>query len=426
MGKLFRWIFIYFYPIFMIDYYLIMRGINLNTVVVLPIFALLGVKAIELALKNSNNQFVRYVNIFLLYSLLTVVFYILNDTPLSCYTSNFRQFVFPIMFAYLGYAYSKDNEFNKWYLIACAFCFVVGFYLYATGSGYYVAFLNEARSNLWYADENQYLNEANILEFTRFSSFFTTSYIIAFFSIPALVLSLAYSIDEKSPLSKAWCYAIAVVSFIAAIICQQRITIAFSIVIILFYGLFAGRISNGKKMAITWLAYVVIFFVAVVVFGQISHFDWYDRLAELVGARFEAMNITQAISERAGQYESFDRATGLSYIFGLGLGSCGHAAVSAGLKAITDGEFVKMFYELGIVGCLLFALPIFSTLRRGLKNFKDYHAEVLIMLFYLAAGLGADSLTFFVYSAMFWFAMGRIWNKDYARFMHFKSIQKTY
>lgn len=425
MEKILRWVFVYFYPIFMIDYYLIMRGVNLNTIVMLPIFALLAIKAIEIAFKNNNNQFVRHVSIFLLYSLLTVVFYTFNDAPLSCYTSSFRQFVFPIMFAYLGYSYSKDNEFNKWYLIACAFCFFIGFYLYATGPSYYVNYLNEARSNLWYEAENKYVDETNILEFTRFSSFFTTSYIISFFSIPALVLSLAYSIDEKRPLGKTWCYTIAAISFIAAIICQQRISIAFSIVVVLFYGLFAGRISGGKKMATIWFAYVVITIVAVVVFGQIAHFDWFDRIAELVGARFDAMNIMLAMSERSGQYESFDRVTGFSYILGLGLGSCGHAAGAAGLKGIHDGEFVKMFYELGIVGCVLFALPILSTLRRGLKSFNDYHPEVIITIFYLVAGVGADSLTFFVYSAMFWFSMGRIWNKDYARFGRLKSIQKA-
>lgn len=425
MEKLLRWVFVYFYPIFMIDYYLIMRGVNLNTVVMLPIFVLLGIKAIEIASKNYNNQFVRYVSIFLLYSLFSVVFYIFNDTPLSCYSSNFRQFVFPIIFAYLGYSYSKDNEFNKWYLIACAFCFVIGFYLYATGPSYYVSYLNEARSNLWYEAENKYLDETNILEFTRFSSFFTTSYIISFFSIPALILSLAYSIDEKSPLGKPWCYAIAAVSFIAAVICQQRIAIVFSILIVLFYGLFAGRFSGGRKMATTWFAYVVIIIVAVVVFGQIAHFDWFGILSERVGSRFDAMNFMLAMSERTNQYESFDRATGISYIFGLGLGSCGHAAGAAGLKAIHDGEFVKMFYELGFVGCVLFALPILSTLRRGLKNFKYYHAEVFVILFYLVAGVGSDSLTFFVYSAMFWFTMGRIWNKNYVRFMQIKSIQKT-
>lgn len=425
MRKTINIVFTYFFPIFMIDYYLIMRGVNLNTVVMLPIFALLGIKAIEIANKNNSNQFLRYVSIFLLYSLLTVVLYIFNDAPVSCYTSNFRQFVFPILFAYLGCAYSKNNEFNKWYLIACAFCFVLGFYLYATAPSYYVNYLHEAQSNWWFAEERDYVNETNILEFSRFSSFFTSSYIICFFSIPALILSLAYSLDEKRPLGKPWCYAIAVVSFIAAIICLQRIAIAFSIVIVSFYGLFAGRISGGRNWSTTWLAYVVIIFAAVVVFGQIAHLDWFDRIAEHVGGRIEVLNFTQAMSDRMGQYESFDRATSFSYIFGLGLGSCGHAAGAAGLKAIYDGEFVKLFYEFGIVGCVLFALPILSTLRRGLKSFNDYHAEVFITLFYLAAGVGADSLTFFVYSAMFWFAMGRIWNKDYAIFKHFKSIQKT-
>lgn len=410
MGKLIRWVFVYFYPIFMVVYYLIMRGINLNSVVMLPIFALLGIKAIEMAFKYANHPFVRMASIFLIYSLLTGGFYIFNDAPFNCYTSSLRQFVFPILFAFLGCCYSNDNAFNRWYLIACAACFVVGFYLYTTGPGYYVAFLNEARSNLWYADENRYLNETNILEFTRFSSFFTTSYIVAFFSIPAMALSLGYSLDDNRPIGKPWCYAIAVVSFIAAFLCQQRIAIVFAMLIALFYGLFSSRLANIKKGASLWLVYLVIAVLVFFIGGSIAHFEWFDRIAELVGSRFDAMSFSQAMSERTGQYSSFDRATGLSYIFGLGLGSCGHAAGAAGLKAIHDGEFIKLFYEFGIVGCSLLAFLVVSTLKRGLNNFKQYHSEVIIVVFYLAAGIGADSLTFFVYSAMFWYSMGRIWN----------------
>lgn len=394
----------------MINYYLIMRGINLNTFIMLPIFALLAIKSINLAIKNSNTWFIKTMNVFLVYCLSTIVFYAINDAPISCYTNDIRQFVFPILFAYLGCCCEDDKEFKKWYLVACAGCFLIGLYLYIAAPGYYTAYLHDARSNLWFKDDSQYVNESNIIEFSRFSSFFASSYIISFFSIPALIISLGYSIKDDSPVPHHWCYVIATVSFIAAILCQQRIAIGFAFLVVVFFLIFTRRMSGIKKGSRTWLFYIIVILLVVGLADFVANFDWYDRIAVLVGGRLEVMNFSQALSERTGQYSSFDRATGLSYILGLGLGSCGHAAGAVGLKAIHDGEFVKLFYEYGLVGCTILAVLLISTLKRGLMNFKNYYTELLIIVFFLVAGLGSDSLTFFVYSAMFWFSVGRIWN----------------
>ena len=412
MSKIIRWVFTYFFPVLMIDYYLIMRGVNLNTILMLPIFALLGIKAIVIAFKFSTNQFVMLMNCFLLYSLLTGFFYLFNDTPFNCYTNTLREFVFPIMFAYLGCVFSKDDEFFKWYIIACAGCFVIGFYLYLAGPDYYTIFLNDVRQNLWYAGENKYLDETNILEYMRFSSFFTTSYAISFFSIPALTLSLSYAISKNRPISKPWCYVFAIASFLAALLCQQRISIAFAFIVIIFFGFFSKHITPSKKKNSLWLVYFVVIVIAIFIFDFIAQTGWYERVSGMVGARFNAMSFSKAMLERTGQYSSFDRATGFSYIFGLGLGSCGHLAGAAGLRAIHDGEFVKLFYEFGFVGCSILLGIIVFTLIRGIKFFKLYYAEVIIIIFYLAAGIGSDSLTFFIFSVMFWFSMGRIWNKE--------------
>lgn len=52
MGKnnISYYLFAYFYPIIMMIYYLILRGINLNNVIGLPLYALLSIKAIEIGL----------------------------------------------------------------------------------------------------------------------------------------------------------------------------------------------------------------------------------------------------------------------------------------------------------------------------------------------------------------------------------------
>lgn len=411
MEKYLRHAFTYSIPIIMVVYYLIMRGINLNSFIVLPIFFFLTLKAIHIAVHNQNNPFVKMMNAFLSYCLLSGLFYAINNVPISCYFDTFRTFIFPFVFAYLGYNYSFDYEFNKWYLYGCTFCFVVGIYLYLVGPGYYTAWLSSVRDSGALYDP--VINETNILEFTRFSSFFTTSYAISCFSIPTLIISLAFSMKRDSGVPKIWCYVIAFISFISAMLCQQRIAISFALIYVIFYGLFLGKLSNKNSNIGTIIAYVFISVFTISILGSISHYDWFERVSELVTRRFELMDFADAMNHRTGQYTSFDRVTDWSQIVGLGMGACGHAAIHVGLKGVADGEFVKSFYEYGIVGCSMLALLLISTLIRGVRYFKAFHVEVLIMVFYLAAGIGSNSLTFYLYSIMFWYSLGRIWNIGY-------------
>lgn len=423
MTKLYKYIFTYLFPIIMLDYYLILRGLNLNSFIVLPIFFLLTVLALKLAHRYRGDLFVAGMNIFLFYSLFTVVFYAFNDAPFDCYTTTLRSFVFPIIFAYLGYGYSKDHEFNKWYLYGCAFCFLVGFYLYLNAPSYYVAYMAEVRENAFNARSD--VNETNILEYTRFSSFFATSYAISCFSIPALILSLSFSLKSDKATTKLLFFVIAFASFIAAILCQQRIAMAFAIIVVIFWLLYSRRVSNVKSTFVVVLSYVLAVILSVYLLGMITNYEWFGRVSFLVDTRFEEMNFAQAMGVRSKQYDTFDRMTDFSFLFGLGLGSCGHAAVSAGLKAVADGEFIKMFYELGLIGVIMFSIVVIPTLFRGIKYFKYYYVEVVIIIFYLAAGIASNSITFFIFSIMFWYSLGRIWNKSYFDLLQQERLSKT-
>lgn len=411
MKKSIYYIFTYLFPILMLDYYLILRGLNLNTIIVLPIFFVLTVLAVRIGATRGRDSFILSMNLFLGYCLLTAFFYMFNDAPFSCYIETLRSFVFPIIFAYLGCVYSKDSEFNKWYLYGCAFCFIIGFYLYLDAPSYYVRYLAEARDNSWGARSD--INDSNVLEFTRFSSFFATSYAISCLSIPALIMSLSFALNSKAVKMRVVYYVIAFSSFIAAIICQQRISMGFAIIVLLFWAMFSRRLTGIKGNLGVLLIYIIFALLSIYALGKFSHFQGFERVEDMVSLRFEQMDFYDAMDLRTNQYTTFDRQTDWSMFFGLGLGSCGHAAVAKGLKAIADGEFLKLYYEFGILGCFLLASVILPTLSRGLKYFKYYYVEVIIVVFYLSAGIASDSLTFFIYSIMFWYSLGRIWNKNY-------------
>ena len=408
----------------MVDYYLILRGFNLNTLIVLPIFLILTIKAVKIMTTKGRQSFVMSMNLLLSYCLLTGLFYYFNDAPFSCYTTTLRSFVFPIIFAYLGCQYSSDHEFNKWYIYACGFCFIVGFYLYLETPQYYLRFLAEVRDNAFNARSD--INESNVIEFTRFSSFFATSYAISCFSIPALILSLSFALRSPQWRMKIVYYIIAFSSFLAALLCQQRIAIGFSVLVLLFWLVYSRKITNAKGTFGIIVIYTFVILLSLYVLGLIVNYEWFGRVSDMISLRLGQMDFNDAMNHRTGQYTSFDRMTDFSLIFGLGLGSCGHAAIAAGLKGIADGEYVKLFYEFGVMGMSLIAIVIFPTLYRGLKFFRYYYVEVIIIIFYLGAGIASDSLTFFIYSVMFWYSLGRIWNKTYFEQLKHEPLEWSY
>ena len=388
----------------MINYFLLMSvKINLTLLLVDLPLVIFVCKSFSICINRRKNQFTIIYGLFALYVLLSFFPYCFTDTPLICYFKGLQYYFVPLCFAPLGYSFVSNHDYNKCYLYACAICFVVGFFLYATLPSYYIEYLAEVQGY-----EN--FSQEELMGATRFSSFLPGSYNISYLSVPALIISLAYSSNENVGIRKWLCYLIAFVSFIAAILCQQRISMAFSVLVLSFFAFYLTKHGNRKFILALGIASIIL---VVVINNFVSEMELYDALKGNIQDRLEKMNVSVAMSSRTGQYTSFNRDTWWSVLTGLGMGSCGHLAIPYGLKTINDGELVKTFYEYGLIGTTLFSLLMVVTLIRGVKFFKYFYAEVIIMLFFLGACIGASALTFFIYNSMFWFSLGRIWNKDY-------------
>lgn len=397
-------LFIFYWPLVMLNYFLLMSTkINLTMLLVDLPLVLFAFKALTIMVNNSKGQLIPLYCLFALYVILSFIPYLFNDTPEICYFKGIQYYFVPLLFAPLGCSYSSDYDYNKSYLFACTACFVIGFFLYATLPPYYVAFLAEVQGYEGFSQDE-------LMGLTRFSSFLPGSYNISYLSVPALTLSLAYASNPQTKMKGWLCYTIALISFIAAILCQQRIAMFFAVMVVAFYMFYLSKRGNIKLVIIIIAAAVILF---VVMYNYVSRMEFFDTLQENIIGRFKKMDFSDAMSSRTGQYQSFSRATWWSYAIGLGMGSCGHLVIPYNLQAIYDGEFVKTFYEFGLIGTSIFIALTIVTLLRGVKHFKYLHSEVLIMLFFLGACVGASALTFFIYNSMFWFSMGRIWNKDY-------------
>ena len=408
--KITRWAFNLSIPLLMLDYFLIMLGVNINALIAYPLFGLISLKAVDISFK-SRGGIVSWVNVFVLFCLFTFFSYVFNGRPVECFTYSLRTVLFPITFFYLGYSFSSDQEFNTSFILGAAFCFIVGFYLYFTMPDYYLDFLYNFRNSS--SSSGVYITENQVENFSRFSSFFGHPYPISYLSVPSLILALSFiSGRDKNKLSKPIIYLIAFSAFIAAVLCQMRISMVFALIIPIVYGLYSIRHGRGVRLL---LSYFFIVILVVLLYDTIVSLDRFDTISSLVSGRIDAMNFKEAMGERTGQ--SADASTmsnAYTFLMGQGLGSCSGAA-NKYIQAVTDMEYVKLFYELGIVGCSILAIIVITTLFRGIRHFKYYQAEVLIIVYFLASALGSDCLSQFFFSGIFWYSMGRIWNKEYCK-----------
>ncbi len=398
-------LFVFFIPLVMIVYYLIMRGINLNSFIILPSFFLFAIAALKVATTSTKSRFIVLLNTFVVYCLITALWYIFNDAPFACFVAGFKVFLFPMVFAYLGFNDKGGDKFNKWFMYGCLFCFLMGLYLYIAVPAYYSEYLMQNLENSWnMSTENR--DVYNVIDYTRFGSFLGSSYAIQYFGIPALIMAFVYAVRGNVQMNKWLIYTLALVAFVASILSQQRMAIAWAFFVPIFVGAYNATKGNFKVLKIVIISLIVIIALA----GTVMSLERFDVVSEMVGNRFDNMNFAEAMDARDGQVQNFSRGTAFSLIFGLGLGSCSSQAGAFGLQGVYDSEFPKIFFELGFVGITLFLSVILPTILRGLKYFKYLYMELMIVMFYLVAGIGSDSLTFFIYDVMFWYSVGRIWN----------------
>jgi len=407
----------------MLNTFLAIFGIDTDVLIYYPSVLILFILGISYAF-NFNSKIsttIKTATLFLCYLLFSAFLYNINRTPFNCYLFSILQTIFPFLFIYLGYYYSDDDVYNKWFLYGCAFCFIVGLIFYFTTPPFYVHYLANLRDVSWYSD--MAADENTIMAAFRFSALFGDSYSVSYFSVPALVLSLSSTINHRIKIKKGVVYIFVLASFVSAILCQQRIAIAFALFTPLFYALLSIRKGFGFRLLLIYFALIILIIVAL---NVISNLDRFVIIKENVVDRFLNLNFKDAMSERTDQYSSFSRQTDWSLFIGLGLGSCGGYARAAGLSGITDGWFVKTFYESGIIGIFLFASVIIPTILRAINKIKLFDVELLIIGFFLAACLGADALSATIPSSIFWYCVGRIWNPRYMGNLRNMSLKNKY
>lgn len=403
----------YIYPLFFLvcffEFYLGLWGISTAIKFLSILICLLfSMPIIRKASKNSYG-FHKSFTVLYIYIVFSGIMYVVNEVPFKCYINELYNLIPAMFFVYVGMAdRSNSRGFYDKFLIACTICMTIGLFLYVSTPQWFVNRRVEIANSAWFNTMNQ--SENYVMQTLRFSSYLIDSYETDMYTIIGLSIAL---FSYYSGLVKRNIIGIAfiLINFLAAVLTQQRVAMAASAAMLLFY-IFWGVFKKGKAQS---SKLVLVIFLSVIVAGTLVMTKFGDRaeqITELLNDRSENMSASSAFSERTNQFENA-MSNWTMPIFGHGAGAGGAVAGAHGLPHVNDGGWVEFLFEYGIVGSLIFVVFLLSTIRRGLKYLRYYMTELGIIAFVLVAMLGSNTLTLgYMIIVPFWYSIGRIWNRS--------------
>lgn len=279
-------------------------------------------------------------------------------------------------------------------------CFI-GFYLYFYNPSWYNSFR--------YARVNQY----TAMDYLRFSSFWSYSYVIAYLSGIYSTYCIVRIIKGEHNNYTYWGY---IVSLAAVVLAQQRAVMGFSALVFLFANIYLIFKSGSIKLK-RWLLTIDFFIlVGAIVFIQVVYNSLDTKTIEYGLGKFESMvNSDKLVSERLSMFQYWiDKPFPM---FGDGFGRYSHEALTFNLPAITDCEYLKIIHETGVIGFILFVIIIIRSLFNGIRHSNIYMFEMMIVIMYSIAMIGADPISSDLMQPwFFWFCVGRLNNPYVIRY----------
>jgi len=397
--------FYWFYPVLFLIAYLQSRAIlppyysPTTGIIVWPLrlfILFLGTKAFLIYFKRLP-----LLSFFILYSLFSIICVLISGKPIELYVNSVAFYVMPMLVAYVGY-YDNGNKFYKSLVYSCLVLFVVGIYLHFFRPVWYQTAVLDIVTGAWSYEKNVFQDDIWIIENSRMQSFLLDSYAISYYSMFTLPLVL-YSIAVDSSWKKTK-YAVVFVIYCSSMLCLQRVSMLCTTGTLLFY--------YYMKKKEHWLFTIVLATILFVLINYIvAAFGENDYLAMILD-RWSRMSFSEAMEgSRTRQITAIMNAW-TNYPFGEGIGTGGGEARKMGLVGASDCNALKMLFEQGVIGFILFYFLSIKTLIRAYKNIRKLFPEFIIIVSVLIAMIGADPLTYFFYIIPFWYAIGRVWNKN--------------
>lgn len=355
---------------------------------------------INIFLVRINKKEDRIVLLYVVFGLLSIIGWLVQPYPFDLFISGYLYSYMPIIFYFIG---RKSNEdFPRFYiglLIGCSFCFIIGYYWLLFKTEWYFARFLEIGTNAMQYNENTAM-------YARFSSFLD-SYHTGNYGACAMCCGLGLLISNvKIKYKKVIAIIIILISFVAIMLCRQRVAM-FVGIFILFY--FFSRMGKRNAISVIILLMIVVLlpYYLLVKFGD-------DTFINQIFGRFTEDSTMDSLLEGRSDTWIYALANQRDYFFGHGIGGGGHMAHALGIKpAITDGSYFKILLETGVFSLGFFIYLLIHGLFVSYKRRGAPSVEHMILLFYLFSFIGANIIDFPYIMIPFWFALGRCVTKHY-------------
>lgn len=327
---------------------------------------------------------------------------LLSDTQPELLWSGVRYQLLPMIFFFVGKYYLVNNRFmeiGKYIIIGNA---ILGLFLFITEPAWYISWkmnlisFDATQSNLYY-------------EMTRLSSLSAYPYWVSYssFILYAYYLTETFYYSEKTNKKN---YLILAFLFVIMLLCQQRsplLCAGLSTFLLIWWSREKGNCHVGCMQI-----FVFLLFGGTLVIYLLNNMEeaQHDFIIDKLNSITEGKNL---VKERNS---TFMVGKDLS-ILGEGIGKYSHNAIALNKRSIPDQQYLRIMYETGIVGMLLYGLIFIRIMFQGLKNKTECIFDLLVVIFYMFSMIGANSLSMEGYhTAVFWFCCGRLFNENYIQY----------
>ena len=337
-----------------------------------------------------NNGMDKLIILFLLYQLATCV--LGGSGVLYNWWLTAKVQIASMVFYFIG-RYRSD-EVEKFFVnmkVPMTFAMIVGLILFFWAPSWYI----ERRTAILSSESNM----ESFYEATRLSSFWPWSYTMGYGSLFFFMYFYKY-LNNKINMENITSITISLLTLFFA---QQRVSIAFLLV-------FLGMVIyfnpyNNRKVTFSILLSISV--IAIIIFVYLFYFADSGLVDYILNRSVDKED--NVVDERFDMFIHFIKVS----LFGTGTGTCGHAAYYDSGNGVTDCEYIRLFVELGIIGSFILFLIFAKSIIRALKYNRIYFFELSVILFYLAAMIGATPFeNYSMQPFLFWLCIGRVFNNS--------------
>ena len=277
----------------------------------------------------------------------------------------------------------KREEFYNKSLIAIILCVLIGLVLFF----WMPAFYREYLSNYGFAVTS------NIAHCRQGFSSFLGRIAMGTYSVFGISICIERLRKEKSKKN----YLCLILLTIACILSSQRSSWVGAVAIFMFevFHILKKRILSISKNV------VMIFPVALVL---VCFFIYYS--ADMGTQVIEKLsNFSGAFSERTFTWKETIMNLN-NIVIGSGLGSVGHRVLGISNIRVTDGSYIKLLAETGIIGFLLFMAIVLIAIKKLWPYRKERYIELVMIFFILFQAIGSNVFALQVIAPILWFSIG--------------------